>query len=555
MNPNIINPGKYKKITKNDKEKKDKLIVKNIKKNKYKKNNKIALNKTYINKQNKKKKSKNNGFIGFLKVTMAVLVIVSIGFVSKFIVENPDTNILINVFGNNDKNLKLDKEYDFKIGINNLDVQNNILINELYKYSYKTLIHINKDYNFEYNIAKSIIKKNDLNYEILVKDMGDIQDIIYTIEKLKSKNDNRYYRYLSNVSSLEIKEQNIISITLNTPNEYFVYSLDFKIDEKNEQASKQNNTNIFKMTSIENGVKFYRNENVKADVLKSISIENYSDSDILVDKFRNNKIDSFLTSSEEDIRLIGRHEYNIKKYRDGETYFLLGNKNSELFKLKEVRKALAYSLNRNEICKKLSNSFTEVIDIPYIYSEVRYKYDIYGAENGLIAESWNKSSGIYSKKINGVNKQFSLNLLVNIDDLNKILISDNIKLMLENIGIKINIFKLSQKDIEEKIKVGDYDLVLSTINISNNPNIDFLEEYLNINAITDEAFNKVKNSSLEKLSENVQYLQSVLSDEIACVGIAAKNTDFVYQKYIQGFEDVSYNKIFQNIEKIGKIVQ
>ena len=44
-----------------------------------------------------------------------------------------------------------------------------------------------------------------------------------------------------------------------------------------------------------------------------------------------------------------------------------------------------------------------------------------------------------------------------------------------------------------------------------------------------------------------------VSDEIACIGILARNTNVVYQKNINGFEDINYMKVFYNLENIGKI--
>ena len=70
-----------------------------------------------------------------------------------------------------------------------------------------------------------------------------------------------------------------------------------------------------------------------------------------------------------------------------------------LFKLKEIRKALVYSLKREDIIKEINNSFSELIDLPFIYSEIKYKYDIYGAENELLSNGWKKENGIYTKNI------------------------------------------------------------------------------------------------------------------------------------------------------------
>ncbi|MDD2376422.1 MAG: ABC transporter substrate-binding protein [Clostridia bacterium] len=556
MNPQIINSHKYKKISRNDKDKKDKKFSKNIKSGRYKKSAYSYFNNSKkIRKSDIKRKRKNSIFLLLLKVACCILIIISIGYVSKYIV-NLENNPILSVFKNNDNDIKLVANYDFKIGVNNLDNKNNILINELYKYSYRTLITIDEQYKIIYNLVNRITKIDDLTYEIEIKDASDISDIIYTIEKLKNNNDNRYYKYLSNISSATMKDNNIIKIVLNNPNAYIIYSLDFKIEQKDINVEKQNYyNNIYNFSNNSNNISFVRNDEIGRDIMKSITFTNYLDSDNLVGDFRNNLIDMFLTSSEEDMRLVGKHEYSIKKYRDGETYFLFGNKNSKIFSLKEVRKAIAYSLNRNEITKQISPTFTEVIDIPYIYSAIGYKYDIYGAENALIAESWNKSSGIYNKKIDGNSVNLELTLLVNSEDSIKVNIAESVKQMLGNTGIRINIQKLKSEEIILRIKNGDYDLILTSVYINNNPDTSYINDYININENINEAINRVNTSSVDELSNNVQNLQNVISNEIACIGIAAKNINIVYQKFITGFEDISYMNVFKDIDKIGKIIQ
>ena len=46
----------------------------------------------------------------------------------------------------------------------------------------------------------------------------------------------------------------------------------------------------------------------------------------------------------------------------------------------------------------------------------------------------------------------------------------------------------------------------------------------------------------------------MLSDEVACIGIYARNINLVYQKYIYGFNDINYMSIFNDINNIGKII-
>ncbi len=560
MNYDIINPHKYKKITRSDKVKKEKRSVKNIKRERYIKSNYNYLSGSNNIKRIKtvkkpKRKKRSNIYLTIIKVACSILTIVAIGYLSRYIV-NLEDNPILNVFRNNNNTVKLVANYDLKIGINNLDYKNNILVNELYKYSYRTLINFDEEYNITYNLAKKITKIDELTYEIEIKNITDISDIIYTIEKLKSSEDNRYNKYLKNISLAQLINKNIIKIVLNSANPYIIYSLDFNIEKKDLNIEKQNhNTNKYNVLDNMGSISFVRNDEVNRDILKSISFNNYLDRDTMVSDFRNNTIDMFLTSSEEDMRLIGKNEYSIKKYRNGETYFLFGNKNSKLFAFKEVRKAIAYSLNRNDIIKQISPTFTEIIDIPYLYSSVGYKYDIYGAENALIAESWNKFNGIYNKQIDGTFLNLELTLLVNSDDSIKVTIAENIKQMLENVGIRINIHKLEVNEINKRINNGEYDIVLANVNINNNPDISYLSEYININDNITQAINKVNSSGVDELSLNLKELQNVISNEIACIGIAAKNTNVVYQKYIVGLDNITYMNIFKDIDKLGRIIQ
>lgn len=197
--------------------------------------------------------------------------------------------------------------------------------------------------------------------------------------------------------------------------------------------------------------------------------------------------------------------------------------------------------------------FSEVIDIPYIYSDVKYKYDLYAAENVLLLNGWKKTGGIYNKNEGYEYKKIELNLLVNKDDIQKVEIADSIKEMVEKIGIKINVLKLSEGEINSRVNAGDYDLVLSTLYINDSPNIEYLYNYLNVSDITNAAIEKVEKSDISNIEENVDVLRDTLSSEVSCIGIMAKTTNVVYQKYIKGFDNIAYMKIFDNLEGIGKI--
>ncbi|MCX8074782.1 MAG: ABC transporter substrate-binding protein [Clostridia bacterium] len=511
-------------------------------------------------KYNKAKKSieKSNFGLNIFKIVACIGILILIGFSSKYIVKLED-NPIIRVFSPKEvDSVKYMKDYYIKVGMNSIGNINmyeniNILTNELLKLSKPSLISFDSNYKIEYVVSESINKISNLEYEIVLKSKINVtsQDVINSVNEIKkAKDKNIYYNNIKNISEITAKDNKKINVKLVSENPYFIYTLNFPI----YTSSDFSNSNKLELNNSDsNNIKFVKNNNQKDINFNSLTLKNYSDLDNMVDEFRNGNLDIFLTSSYDTMQLIGKHEYSVKKYRNGETIFLLGNKNSEFFNKKEVRQALVYSLNREEILKNLNTPFAEMIDLPYIYSSIKYKYDTIGAENILLSNGWKKSNNSYSKQINNVNRVLELNFLVNESDSIKVAIAENIKQMLEKNGIRINILKLNEQDINKRIIENNYDIVLSTIYLTENPNISYIDKYVNINDTTKQAFEKVSQANSSDIYQSLIDLQNVLSEEVACIGIIAKNTNVVYQKDIVGIEDIGYMGVFKNIQKIGKI--
>ncbi|MEG1363865.1 MAG: ABC transporter substrate-binding protein, partial [Clostridia bacterium] len=307
MSSNILKPGKYNKITKKNKDKKDNIIKKQIKKNKiYRdKNNNILLK-------------------FFLSAFAIVCIILLITYIPKI-----DTKKIIAVFTKEDNvKEKLIAGYNFKIGINNLDENKNIVVRELNKFANRRLINISDNYDIIYDFADEIKKIDNKTYEIYLKDNIDLS------EKIKK---------INNVLDVKYNKK-VLTISLKNDDPYFVYSLDFDLGMDN----------LYKYSDL----KYTSNIN---NYLKEINLKNYVDSDEMVKDFREDNLDMFLTSKESDLRLIGKHEYSQKKYRDGEMYTLFINKDSEFLKNIDVRKGISYGINRNRIIKETLPLFSELI--------------------------------------------------------------------------------------------------------------------------------------------------------------------------------------------------
>lgn len=545
MNPKIIDADRYKKTT--------------TKKVKNKKRQKIAqakYNKDIVKPEKTKKiRKKNVKNSKLFKIFACVTVIFLIGILSKKIVKLENIPIVKAFFNNDEKDFV--KDYEFKIGLLNMDTTDvkttkNMTLNEIINLSCLKLLEYDENYKINYSVLDNITTSDNRVFNLtLKKDYKINSDIVKTeIENIISLGENNiYFSKLKDVASINILDEDKLQITLNSSNPYFVYALDFPI--YSTISDTKLSTDYVLAGSSQNIINFSKNNTKSTN--RSINILNYDKSNIMVEEFKNQNLDMFVTSSDSVINLIGKYGYNIKKVRNGESIFILGNPQSKLYSRKEVRQAIAYSLNREELVKIASSSFTELIDLPYIYSDIRYKYDTYAATNNLISNGWKLVGGTYSNTLNGEKLDLNLSLLVNKDDIMKQKLAEKIKEMLEKISVHVNIELLSTEEIDSRIQEKNYDLVLASVNINSNPDIRYLESYININDVVNQAIENVNSSSINNLDVNIQNLQTVLSDQIACIGVVAYDTNVIYQKYIAGFDNLTYLNIFKKFNEIGRV--
>ena len=495
-------------------------------------------------------------------ISCCVLLLVLIVYISAKVM-NIDKMIAVNVFNsseNKEEKVNLENNYELKVGLMSLEDKNiytstNLILNDIYKATTYSLVTVGSNYEIKYQVARKIEKISNKEYDITLNNEYklDIEDVRFSVNKiLEAGTSNMYYSRLSSIESIEETEtKGKFKITLKEDNPYFIYYLDFPlIDNENQISGGYNYTNendncIF--------TRAQKNENLN---LASITLNNYGNIQEIVNEFIDNKIDVFFATSNNDMQLIGKKDYNVKKYKDGETLFIFGNKNSNLFIRDEVRKALMYSLDRDDIVKNSDNNFIEIIDLPYLYSSIKYKYDIVGSKNIMESNGWRQNqNGVFGKYEDSGYITASLRLLVNEGDTNKQNVANNIKNMALNVGIDIQIESLPSDVIQQRIDSGDYDLVLATVYLNETPDIRFLRNYLDINDTTTQAFAQVENSNSQDLEKNVQNLLYVLSDQVSCIGIYARNINLVYQKDIYGFNDLNYMNIFTNINEIGKLAK
>lgn len=539
MEKKYINEARYKKNT-NRKRRDASTVRSNLKP----KNEPKVVEKKQPNKKQKKKKSRRTARENKLtNIITCVILIIIIAVISRAILKEENEPFIPLPF------LIQSNDQVIKIGVITTDSllegnTNNVVINELNKYSKDMLLEINTDYGINYRCISSVDKVSNIEY-IITKD----KDSKVTIEKIKDViNEHRanknsiYYNKLTNIASVTAINANTLNIKLKEQDPYFIYNLAIPLTTTVD-ATKYEKDSL----STENKLVFNRHKNASKELPLQIIVTKYKDVYAAVDAYKQQEINAFITNAENVQTILGKYQYNIDTYRNGQSVFLFGNSKSQVFSKLEVRQAIAYSIDRDRIIQDILKSKGVKIDLPYIYDSVKYKYDIYAAENLLLTNKYKKYNKVYSKTENGVKTTLELDLIVNKNDEIKVSIANKIKNNLAAIGIKINVEKLTETKIQTRLNKGDYDLVLASVSLNNSPNITFIKDRLFITEDLQQAIMNLDNSTIQDLNKNIALLQTKMSEQISAIGIYSDVSYLVYSKEIMGIENINYMNIFTSI--------
>lgn len=421
---------------------------------------------------------------------------------------------------------------------------NNVVLKELGYYSHHMLLGVNEDYTLKYDAIQSIEKNTQLEYIINLNESKEYNanSVKQVLERYLNDKTSTYNTQLSDIQSISVLGNQQLKITLKNSNPYFVYNLDIPITKtsKKEYRLTDNSTN----TSVEFERTKYASEQAPAKII----VKRYKDMYAAVEAYKKGTISMFITNQKNVQNMLGKYEYNLKKYRNGETIFLFLNENSEWLQNEEIRKVIAYSIDRDNIIQDVMQSAANVIDLPYIYDIVKYKYDIYAAENLLLSNGYKKQNKVYVKN----KKQVELNLIVNKSDDEKVQIAKAIQNNLAAIGIKVDIEKLAKTDLIKRLEKGNYDLVLSTVNINNKPDITFIQKNMYMTEQIQEGILKIEQATVGNIPNEINNISRLMSNNISCIGIVAKTNYVVYSKEILGITDISYLNIFTSLVNEGE---
>ena len=479
---------------------------------------------------------------------------------------------------------------ELRLAIAEYDTINPILTNnknvqEISKIIYEPLISIGENYKGEYCLATEISKKSNLSYVVKLREGVKWQDgtdftandVKFTVETIKADSVNTIYKEnLKFVSNVEVVDNNTIVFNLTQEVPFFEYNLTFPIMSSNYYQGEDFNTTgknrnptgtgLFKIASSDENVIVlekntnYWNTDVNS-VLEKINVNFYANMGEVYNAFKNGNIDIINTSINSVNKYIGSIGYSSEQYKGREYDFLALNCANNILSGSAVRKAINYSIDKNNIIVSCYGNEYSRCEFPIDYASWIYPG---GADNGTNVEEarnilqndgWTYRNNSWQKTINGRTTTLSFYLTVNVDNDLNVAIGENIVAQLKSMGITVNLRKVSADNYHNIInsKTG-YDAVIVNINTSFSPSLNTFMGNGNISNYSSDEINQlmseINNTSDENtMKEKYKKVIEVYNRDMPFISLARKNNVTVYNTNLIGVTKPTTYSIYNHIDR------
>jgi len=413
-------------------------------------------------------------------------------------------------------------------------------------------------------------------------------DIEFTMKTIMSSDNDSVYKYnLSNISSFTAVDQNTVQIVLKKPNSFTAELMTFPIIPRRFFA-KSNKEDIYKTKfppgtgpySIQSyeedkNVKlassrtwWYRKINDAIDIpyIPDIDIKLYKYSAEMFNAFQMRSVDVINVESGQFDRYINKSDVIAKKF-PGRTFdFLALNLSSPVLKNKEIRQAIALSLDKNEIIDAVIPGQAIPCDMPtipgtWIYdSDKPSQYLIDGNEVNI-----NKDDKLEAlRQLTPV----KLEILVNEENDIRVKAAEKISSHLMEVGIIATVRKAKWEEVLKLVDGKRYDIALLGCEVPSFPDLSWLYSawYIpfsfyannptasNIVGFNNEQVNNLINcifsiNDYEVRKSLFREMKSIIDDEVPYIGLYFYYDAVFYNKSIRGNLDPymrnEYNSIVE----------
>lgn len=479
--------------------------------------------------------------------------------------------------------MKINLLEEINIGILEFDTINPILSTNrdtqyVCKLIFEPLLDITKDFKLENKLAKEFSKINNKTYIIKLKEgilwhnnaKFTAKDVVFTINNLKKDTINSIYKEnVENIEKVETIDEYTLKILLKQEDPFFEYKMCIPIlsseyyeeNTLNSKTKEPIGTGQYKIESQKNNIIKIKlvDENSNLNI-KKINIILKQKARDLYNSFIREELDYIITSNIEYENYLGTIGYNIEKVQGREFEYLALNTKKSVLSNKEIRKAINLVIDKSNLNYSIYNNKYTICNFPLNYENYLYnntinnEYNINSAKKILTENGWEYKNKVWKNK----NQKLQFTLLVNIENEKRVLMAEQIKKQLEEVGIIINIIKADKKDYNNYLKNKNYDMILTGNIISNSPN---LETYFGENNLSNfnnneiqEILKEAKEIKQEEMLKN-KYLkiEQIYKEEIPFISLFSNSLFIISNKKLKGDLTCNWYNLFYNIDNWYKV--
>ena len=311
--------------------------------------------------------------------------------------------------------------------------------------------------------------------------------------------------------------------------------------------------------TLEPNTNWWNKDNKKLTIDKII-INQYGTVGELYNSFKIGNIDVVGTSNINVQDYIGTIGYNEKEVKGREHCFIAFNTQNYLLSDLDVRRAIAYSIDKSNITSSIYGGKYYTSSFPLDYGSWIYQeqdpsagYNPDQAKQILVDNGWDYRYKYWQKYENYRTKRISLNLVVKASDSARVDVADNIKSQLEDQGIRINIIKATDRQYENYLANRNYDMIICTTYLSPSPNMDTYFGDDNLanysNEEINDLINEAKNTADENIiKENFKRIGEIYKTDMPYLSLFTSKYTIAYNPDIVGDVDGNWYNLFYNIE-------
>ena len=449
------------------------------------------------------------------------------------------------------------------------------------KLIYNSLFDYTDDLNVQPELAESYEVNTDRAYvDITLKDgvlwhdgteltAGDVR---FTVNAIKSYgSEGIYYEAVSKINSVTVQGDKTLRIYFRNNTDCSLDALTFPIlleDQYSSTRSLINTTDDFEPVGT-GQYKFASYDYLEAlnlspneqyfgtKAANSITVNILPDKSLASNMMEINNVTCYIDDTTERKSLVADKGFQMYDIVSNDVDFIVFNTSAEILSTKEMRQALCYAIDRDEVLNDGYMGDGVITDTIYYpnFLGVSDTGDVYSYDRDkaieLMAEQGYEDSDLNGKLENGDGEEVSLNILVNSDNANRLAAARIIEDNLESAGFSVTITSADWEEYTDLIERGEFDILVTGYEIEASYDLRGFFDGTNPWNYTNNDILQLVNE-LDRLHTSQEYtaayekIKEALIDEIPYYSLCYRKMGLVGLSTFEADQLPMFNDIYRN---------